>query len=761
MTKRILSGILCIILLLSMVCFPAMGATTASGVDKKYWPLQSEYNTAVEKNDIHGIITAGTKIIALFVKRQSAEIKAAEFSKNGDTMEISILYPTYLKVAESYEKNGDTENAVKYYKELLPFALAFQKTLSADRAKDFEFLLSEIKNKIRIYDVDVSFYTETETSLFTGVYHGAKNEPRSGIYYGTAFSGMPTGGSLNTLIDSNNKTSSGELIYVIFEDEKMRDFDWIFKRAVSNHSIVEVAWNLKNEGESLKGVLSESAKIKDAANYLKGLGIPVILRFGAEMNVWEKEANSSDFIAAFQFVWKIMKQNAPNVAMCWSPNSISAAGKNYEMFYPGDEFVDWVGISLYSMKYFLGNKNQTESTQAIYGTGNYANPLAQAKPIIDAYGSKKPIMFSECGVENYSVTNKEDLTSFAVPQMQLLYGYAPIIYPELKAMFYFDKNFGDQSKNRFSIYDNDVVNRLYLTLTDNEYFISAKKDSAEISYKKLGRQTVPANKVVLYTYAPYLFASDISVVYSIDGKTLSKSSGYPLKGVFDLSGYQDGSYTLKAEVRGNGSSLKTKTIAIQKNGANVVLGSDKAATGEISEWAIPEVSKAITKALVPQSLQSGYKNDITRADFCTLAVTFLEKKSGKTLDIILKEKSGTLRASEGIFKDTSDKTILSAYALGIVNGKGEGVFDPNGKIKRQEAAGMLKNAAALLIDTEQSGNLTFADRSEIESWAIDGVLFASSIGVMGSTGDNKFSPNATFTREQAYITMLRMFDKMN
>lgn len=181
-----------------------------------------------------------------------------------------------------------------------------------------------------------------------------------------------------------------------------------------------------------------------------------------------------------------------------------------------------------------------------------------------------------------------------------------------------------------------------------------------------------------------------------------------------------------------------------------------------SGWAADEIQEAVALGLVPEHLQSRYAANITRYDFSTLIMNFLEQKTGKTVDVLLSESGKKLNADA--FTDTKDPTILAANAFGIVTGKGEGRFDPDGHITRQEAAVMLKRAAdALGIDTTGRA-ASFADHASIASWAVDAVQFVASASdkqtgskIMGGVGGGRFDPKGPYTRQQAYITVKRLF----
>lgn len=173
-----------------------------------------------------------------------------------------------------------------------------------------------------------------------------------------------------------------------------------------------------------------------------------------------------------------------------------------------------------------------------------------------------------------------------------------------------------------------------------------------------------------------------------------------------------------------------------------------------SEWAEKEVQMAIDSKLIPENLQCNYIENITREDFCKLTISLVEAKLGKNIDEILTEKQLTI--DDNPFTDTTSKTIIAANKLGIVNGKGNGIFEPNGFITRQEAAVMLTNVAKTLNVDITANDSTFADNSKIANWAKTSVNYVADKEIMKGTG-NGFEPLSTYTRQQAYLTILRLF----
>lgn len=184
-------------------------------------------------------------------------------------------------------------------------------------------------------------------------------------------------------------------------------------------------------------------------------------------------------------------------------------------------------------------------------------------------------------------------------------------------------------------------------------------------------------------------------------------------------------------------------------------------------WANEEVQTAIDLQLVPISIDYGYKNNITRADFSKLVIALIEVKKQMNIDEFLAQSN--IVPNDTVFRDTIDPYVLAANALGIVTGKGNDIFDPNGEITRQEAAVMLARTSKLLdIDQGESlprPSITFSDNDKIAGWAKDAIATLIRIKdkttnspVMAGTGGNHFNPNSTFTKQQAFITIKRLYN---
>jgi hypothetical protein len=182
---------------------------------------------------------------------------------------------------------------------------------------------------------------------------------------------------------------------------------------------------------------------------------------------------------------------------------------------------------------------------------------------------------------------------------------------------------------------------------------------------------------------------------------------------------------------------------------------------DMDSWAYDEVVAAIEEDLVPNYLQNLYLNNITRNEFCDLVVQAIEEVTDKSIEETVLSQSGKSLSDwkkEYPFKDTTNSNVIAAYALGIVQGRGSGVFDPYATITRQEAAAFLMRSAKVLgMDTSNVTNAGFKDSDSVGVWFTDAVNFVYQINVMTGTGNNSFTPLGTYTREQSYITIYRLF----
>lgn len=187
---------------------------------------------------------------------------------------------------------------------------------------------------------------------------------------------------------------------------------------------------------------------------------------------------------------------------------------------------------------------------------------------------------------------------------------------------------------------------------------------------------------------------------------------------------------------------------------------------DVDTWAIEEVGKAINNKLVPNELQNIYRENITREDFAVLLTQFLETYYNKTIDEIVLDKTGKPIdnfINEYPFNDAFTKEIIGPYALGLINGNGAGAFVPCDYITRQDAASLLARLSKFIGDEgiEKVEATALNDFKYVADYAKDNVKYVQTIKVMNGTGGNNFSPLGYYTKQQAFVTMNRLFEAVS
>ena len=172
-----------------------------------------------------------------------------------------------------------------------------------------------------------------------------------------------------------------------------------------------------------------------------------------------------------------------------------------------------------------------------------------------------------------------------------------------------------------------------------------------------------------------------------------------------------------------------------------------------SSWAEAEVSAAIAAELVPTGLQGNYQGDVSRGDVAAMFINLIEKVCDQTIDEFIAAKG--VEINDGAFTDTTDRAVLAANALGIINGVGEGLFDPGGTLKRAQIAAIINRAArALDINTEGYPH-SFIDVED--HWSDAELGWPASLGIINGYEDGTFRPEGNLTTEQAIAITYRAF----
>ncbi|MDD2237318.1 MAG: glycosyl hydrolase, partial [Kiritimatiellae bacterium] len=256
-----------------------------------------------------------------------------------------------------------------------------------------------------------------------------KFEPIEGVYLGVL---LDQGGTMEEVEAFNDSAGKTHAVYAKFVILQTDPFPWEWINTIhSNYPsagihltlepmigfsnfYTEAAWQPGNETyDAAYSFVTNCAAVQT----------PIFLRFAHEANgnwyPWHPEYSTKygitdtvtpeTYIRAWQNFAEMVHTHAPNVAMVWAPNQ--GVGDDplpyYGRVYPGDESVDWVGLSVYNGSTY-GNSDEVwdyqfrDAIQRGYWQDNdlttddtFENFYWEFSDPDNPCGHKKPMMIAE------------------------------------------------------------------------------------------------------------------------------------------------------------------------------------------------------------------------------------------------------------------------------------------------------------------------------------------------------------------------------
>ncbi|WP_328459686.1 glycoside hydrolase family 26 protein [Actinoplanes sp. NBC_00393] len=215
---------------------------------------------------------------------------------------------------------------------------------------------------------------------------------------------------------------------------------------VSKNSVLLVSWH----GAPLGGINNGSSdgNIRSVARKLKAMKRPILLRWGWEMNgdwfEWSGPQNGgpANYVKAYKRIHRIFDEvGANNIAWVWSPNwnsSPNTTANKIQKYYPGDAYVDWVGVSGYNF----------------YGE----SPSTLFNPITKLYGSRKPIILTETAAVKSKATWIKQLNTWVKKT------------PSVGAVVWFDTDVQHDSDHNFRFDTDSSALAAYRTMARSSRF---------------------------------------------------------------------------------------------------------------------------------------------------------------------------------------------------------------------------------------------------------------------------------------------------
>lgn len=172
-------------------------------------------------------------------------------------------------------------------------------------------------------------------------------------------------------------------------------------------------------------------------------------------------------------------------------------------------------------------------------------------------------------------------------------------------------------------------------------------------------------------------------------------------------------------------------------------------------WANDAINRASNRLIVFGESEEhfGASTQISRAQFVSIVVRGLE---------LLPQDDVKLTFEDVEHQSQYVEDIAIAFALGLVNGKQPGKFDPEGAISRQEMAVVLHRAMVLTQDVSSQVEVDvlnhFNDQELFSAYAKDAIGYVFSQNIMKGVSASRFDPYGTVTKAQAVVAIMRLLD---
>jgi len=219
------------------------------------------------------------------------------------------------------------------------------------------------------------------------------------------------------------------------------------------------------------------------------------------------------------------------------------------------------------------------------------------------------------------------------------------------------------------------------------------------------------------------------------------------------------------QVRDAAGNVRAYNFIITKAQLEAKLNSSTVTVGNFkdvatTDWAYTYIMRCAQVGII-QGEGDVYrpKVNMSRRDFVTILGRF---------DAILGMNTGKAAADYGTVSKFSDVPANQYYTpyinwaseMGIVNGRGNNIFDPNASITREEMCTMLIRFLNRygITNSYKGSNLNFFDKALISSWAQQSIAVCNELGIVIGDDMNRFNPKSVSTREQVATVFARLCD---
>ncbi|WP_238403980.1 M20/M25/M40 family metallo-hydrolase [Paenibacillus paridis] len=170
--------------------------------------------------------------------------------------------------------------------------------------------------------------------------------------------------------------------------------------------------------------------------------------------------------------------------------------------------------------------------------------------------------------------------------------------------------------------------------------------------------------------------------------------------------------------------------------------------GTVESWAGAAIEELASKGIIAGVSNTSFAplKQVTRAEFLTMLVRAYQ----------LADENATVSFSDVKTSDWYYASVAAAVKAGLAQGVGDGKFDPNRAITREEMAIMAANALKLInkdaVVSDVDGALEkFADQDKMAAYAKEAIALLTQQGVINGMTNGTYAPKGIANRAQAAV----------
>ncbi|MCC8169747.1 MAG: hypothetical protein LIO59_05205 [Oscillospiraceae bacterium] len=412
-----------------------------------------------------------------------------------------------------------------------------------------------------VCSAEYDLYTETDDET---VHYGGLFEPQSGVIAGI-------------ISDGNGDESAGRQRnfehgfacysnYIDFDAQQEIIYKPGSELARSSDCVMHIPWNTENVSD----VYENEEYIRKMLDKISEYNKPVIIRYACEMNIGSRGDSPSAYVKAFRYMADIVHEYG--MATMWSPNDVGSYNRPMSLYYPGDEYVDWIGISSFMKPEFM-EQPTSRGDAILFNCADFAwhtNSVKYVLKFMRDNNISKPLAISEGAVASEVKYEGSALSDeWAEKRLGNMYWYLPMVYPEVKMITYFDHSTPDE-KVGYDFSDKENYKQIVEDALVNGPYLLNYSDSAKFTFAKAAGREYCENIIPLYEYVYLPEEETVGVKYILDGAELAALTQIPYRYELDTASVSDGGHTLTVEITGSKNTY-IQEFTLEKSNESVFI----------------------------------------------------------------------------------------------------------------------------------------------------------------------------------------------